>query len=195
MYTSQNVPIIIPCFNRPEFLEQCLNHLKNCDLIEQFEVFFSFDNKELDSKESKQVLKLCKEWEYSPRTICFRENIWHGSLNSTGSIFHVMKRISNPNGFIYIEEDINVSRCFLRFCLDALNFYNDNKYVMMVTGSNINQMKNPELPNISKLNGICTCSILWGIASWWNRWAWIDENLESFCEDPSSIKEDLFGIL
>lgn len=194
MHTPKNVPIIIPCFNRPEFLEQCLNNLKNCNLIEQFEVFFSIDTKELNTKNGQEVVNICENWIYSPRTIFLRDNVWHGSLNSTGAIGFVMKKIGATGGFIYIEDDVIVSECFLEFCLDCINFYNDNKYVMKIAGHNMRKKDyNEIIPRNANLIEKCTCSILLGVAGWWNRWKWIDENLENFCKDASSIKDSLFN--
>lgn len=193
-HTPKNVPIIVPCFNRDEFLIQSLGYLSECDLIDQFEVFFCFDNKEQDSKESKEVLDICNRWSHSAKTIFVRDNIWHGSLNSTGAIGHTMKTIGATGGFIYIEEDVTVAKCFLKFCLDALNTYDQNKHVMMVAGhSNRMRQKGIELPIEVSLAHTYSCAVLLGMASWWNRWSWIDENLENFCKNPLSIKDDLFN--
>lgn len=200
MHTPKNVPIIIPCSHRPEFLEKCLDKLKNCDRIDEFSVYFSFDNPEEgegDIGDYDGVYLLCKEWEesnISNETFIFeRKDIWHGNINSAGAIGYVMKKIGSTGGFIYIEEDVVVSRCFLNFSLDTLNFYNENKYVMMIAGHN-NRKKEEGiiLPTSVKLKNIYSCSVLLGMISWWNRWEWIDENLENFSSNPLSIKNDLY---
>lgn len=190
---AENTPIIIPCYKRPEFLERCLNNLSQCNSIEKFTVLFSFDRKDENDAECQEVLKLCESWNCSEKIIFYRDNIWHGSLNSTGSICFIMNEMNyEDGGFIYIEEDICVSKHYLDFCIDALNFYKDNHHVMMIAGNNTEEYEDIELPVICSLNQICTCSILWGMASWWNRWQWIDKNLKSYCENPATIKNDLF---
>ena len=198
MIFPNNTPIIIPCYNRPEFLERCLGSLSKCNNIDEFSIYFVFDKKGLDSDEGNKVLNICNSWNKCKSDLLINENVWHGSLNSTGSICLMMNKLNySKGGFIYIEEDIIVGKDYLNFCIDALNFYKDNKHIMMISGNNFKHNKNQyndiEFPTTCSLNQICTCAILWGMCSWWDRWQWIDEKLEEFCRDPSTIKEELFS--
>lgn len=195
MFTPENVPIIIPCSHRPEFLIECLNHLNDCDLINEFTVWFSIDSKfEFDSNKSKDdhycVLDYVSYWNSSKETEYYihidNEN---PIFNSVGAINNILDK-TGAEAFIYIEEDVIVSRCFLRFCLDALNFYKDNQNVLMIAGHNENS-SDKTLPAVAELSEKVTCSVLLGVAGWANKWKWIKDNLKSYCEDPNWIISEL----
>lgn len=179
-----NTPIIIPCFNRPEFLSECLSNLDKCSHINEFDVYLSFDIK--DSSTKKEMINILSDWKHPKKHIVYRPNIWHGSLNSTGSIGYIMKKFNYKKGFIYIEDDVIVSKCFLDFCLDSLNYYEFNPHVMMVSGHTLEDF-DKSIPGKAQLNKLYSCSATVGIAGWWDKWKKVHFNLARYCQDPDFV--------
>lgn len=187
MYTSENIPVIIPCFNRPEFLKQSLDSIVRSNLSDKFHYYFSFDAKDEFSIESQMILELYNNFPYK-KTLYKRHDIWNGSLNSTGSIGFVLKQLNYKyDSFIYIEEDVIVSQDYFLFCIDSLNYYKNNKYVMMISGHNTKDCQK-KIPNIAELNTCISCSVMLGVAGWWNRWEKIDKHLIDFCNNYKITK-------
>jgi len=189
---ASNVPIIIPCYYRPEFLSKCLDHLKECNGISNFTVHFSFDSKGHKSKEGKTVLDLCHAWDSCPKVIHENTKVGpQGSFNSTGAPGFVTQKISHNGGFIYIEEDTIVTKCFLDFCLHAINEYEDNPFVSSVSG-HYDQKTCPNETKIANINrGMMHAMICGGVASWTNRWSWIHTNLARFCQTPYFLSDTI----
>ena len=144
-HTPKNTPIIIPCFERPEYFQQCLDALSQCKDIEKFTVHFCRDTrkdhipKHLDPKPST-IKNMCESWNRSPKVIHDRE-VKYPSQNAIGSVGYVMNKCGYDKGFIYIEEDIVVAKCYLNFCLSGLNYYQNNPYVSAIGGYNVSSEK------------------------------------------------------
>lgn len=194
-FKIEEVPIIIPCSHRPEFLIECLKALNECDMIENSHVWFCYDDTNYDEEGSVKE-DYHKVWDYiaywnSAKKIDYycTSDVWNPSLNSIGAIGEVAKR-DDFDAFIYIEEDVVVSRCFLKFCLDALNFYHNNQNVLMVAGHNENP-SDKKIPGEAELSERVTCSVTLGVCGWLHKWKWINKNLANYCADPSWVTPEL----
>lgn len=219
-HKPKNTPIIIPCFQRPEFLKITLDHLKECKGIEKFTVHFCVDMRMMQGKKpytkTKECIDLCESWSASSKKV-HRRLVQLESENATGAIGYVMESEGYRGGFIYLEEDVVVAKCFLQYCLDALNTYEDNPWVLLVSGyqrgdpqtytdpgkwerlkfwfrnyKNYLLERDYEYPQgVSYIDKAIISPNLLGVCSWWSRWEWIHKGLNGWLRKPSSLNREL----
>ncbi len=185
-FNPENVPIIIPCCVRPDFLQRTLDFLSQADLIKDFTVYFCIDSKRGESfKPTRTCINLCKDWNMSNKEIYIRNNLKDGTENSTGSIKFLLEKHPEFEAFIYIEEDVIVGRYFLQFCLDCLNKYKNNPYVFGVTGF-YRGHKSYDVVGMEP----CGPSMV-GFCGWRNRIEWSLEKFNHYVKNPSIVGKHL----
>jgi len=92
-------------------------------------------------------------------------------------ILGVSEVISKFEKIIVLEDDLIVSRYFLRFMNDALELYKNNNIIWSVSGY---------CPNLPCLKNYCEDAFLslrsssWGWASWEDRWNKVDWDVKNF---------------
>lgn len=84
---------------------------------------------------------------------------------------------------IVLEEDCLPHSDFFRFCEETLVAFESNKKVMGITGDNSSLIKTSP----SFCHGFCRQSLVWGWASWRDRWSQYRPNFEGWDEAQDQI--------
>jgi hypothetical protein len=160
-----SIPILIICFDRPDFLKKLLNVLKKYE-INKKNIFISQDgycgNDKFLIKRHKKVKELIKSFNYSKN---IKTNFFNKNLG---------KQIAPPKGIdwffrhvekgIILEDDTIPSKTFFNFCEILLKLHKNDKKIFQICGSG----------TLSKEFGAITylSSIPWmhGWATWKDRW-------------------------
>jgi len=145
---SNKIPILMPMYNRPDYLKITLNALKKCQNIEKFFII-TFEEPNEDC--SKIV-----------DNIDFVEVIRFKNINKLGikeNFASLLKIALKFEKFIVLEDDIVPNRDFLNYFLWAFNEYNNNENVKTISAySRTNGNPN----DVELKNEFCP----WGWGSW-----------------------------
>ena len=160
-------PIVLFAFNRPDLFEQTLKSLSECDGASETEAFVFVDGPR-HSDDRVGVLN-CEAlaMEY---VSCFKRltvevqsrNYGLASSLRTG----ITKVFERSQSLIVVEDDLVVSKDFLRFMNLQLNYYQDEKRVGSVSGFGIKLASKDNSP----FNYFHTRPCSWGWGTWVDRW-------------------------
>lgn len=174
-------PITVFAYNRPWHLKQTIESLKRNKLAKQSELFIFSDG----PKNHKEQANVEKVRQYSKtikgfkRVILTREQ---KNLGLANSIISGVTQIINRYGkIIVLEDDLVLSKGFLKFMNESLMLYKDNKKVGMVSGYIFPLKKYPKAPFFLR-GGNC-----WGWGTWKRSWRLLEENPHTIF---SSIKKN-----
>ena len=164
-------PIVIYTYNRPRHLLRTLNSLKKNDLSIKSDIYFFCDGPKNKNKSElkkintiKKIIRNLKGFKkinftFNKKNIGLKKNILNG-------ITQILKKNKDV---IVLEDDIIVSKFFLEYMNQSLNFYKNKKKVWHVSGWNYNlKLKNIKQKDentffIKNMN-------CWGWATWSDRW-------------------------
>jgi hypothetical protein len=100
--------------------------------------------------------------------------------------------INNFGKAIILEDDLIVSKFFLNFMNQALDFYQNDNKIWSISGYS------PPLPSLKKHNKDIYLSLRsssWGWATWQSRWSKVDWDLKDFNQfKKNKIKIDKFNL-
>jgi hypothetical protein len=187
-----SIPALVIAFNRPEKLQQALLSLAQTDVKE---VVVSLDGPRQDKKDEIRIAECIKVIEG------FRDVFELLSINQNGENLGCRRAIQKAIGNFFeihdrgviIEDDILVSQQFIDFALWSLTEYEDDKNIWVINGwSPFNPGEIKPLPWLSRI------PIVWGWATWRDRWEKYDPEIEdSASVKPSELKTNLslpFGV-
>lgn len=178
-------PILFFAFNRPEHAQSSIKALAEACLANQSEVFVFIDGPKTDLDKEKiikvrrniEAVGSFKKIEIIQRTknIGLANNISDG----VGQIINTKGRV------IVLEDDIIVSKGFLKYMNYALDYYEDNPIVWHIGGYNedITQDEHTKV----FFSRVMRC---WGWATWKNRWAHYRREPEKLIQSFS--KSDIY---
>ena len=158
-----NIPILILCFDRPDFLNKLLKLLKKYNITK---IYISQDgykgkNKVL-LKRHYQVRKIIKKFSnlYKIKTNFFQENLGKQVAPPKG-IDWFFKHVKRG---VILEDDTIPSKSFFEFSKRLLKLHNKDKKIFQICGSGT---LSSEFGNITYLS-----SVPWihGWATWRDRW-------------------------
>ncbi|MGM1056424.1 MAG: TylF/MycF/NovP-related O-methyltransferase [Bacteroidota bacterium] len=166
-------PIILFVYNRPWHTEQTLEALMENELADQSTLYIYSDGPKKNA--SKEDLKKIKE----VRAV-IREKKWCSEVNIIESknnkgladsivegVTHLVKKYGK---IIVLEDDLLLSKGFLRYMNDALNLYENEEKVMHISGYMFPIKE--KLPETFFYNA-ATC---WGWATWERAWESFNPN-------------------
>lgn len=181
-----SVPALVIAFNRPDKLQQALFSLAQTNVKE---VMVSLDGPRKNTEDGIRIAECILVIEE------FRDAFDFLSINQNsenlGCRIAVQKAIGNffqnyDRGVI-IEDDILVSQQFIDFAAWSLTEYEDNKKIWVINGwSPFNPGEIRPLPWLGRI------PIVWGWATWRNRWEKYDPEIEdSALVKPSELRTNL----
>lgn len=161
-------PIVLFVYNRPWHTSQVLEALKNADLSEESDLFIFADgpSSNADSVTLDKITEVRKlvHSAHCCRSIEIKESQANQGL-AASIISGVTQIVEKYGRAIILEDDIVVSRGFLKFMNDALETYQDNERVFHISG--YMYPNNGELPETFFYN----VPLCWGWATWKRAWA------------------------
>ncbi|HRO41260.1 MAG TPA: glycosyltransferase [Flavipsychrobacter sp.] len=163
-------PVVLFVYNRPKHTRMVLEALQQCDLSRETELFIYADAPK-DASDKELVSKV-----FAVREI-IRERQWTNSvfiteqeknLGLANSIMQgVSKVLEHHDSVIVLEDDICVTKGFLKYMNDALTTYADDPAVMHVSGYIYPYSRRIKVKEETLFLKINTC---WGWATWKRAW-------------------------
>lgn len=176
-------PVVMFAYNRADLLRETLENLSRCHEIDGRDVFIFVDGpKDVPGAKDRQdgVVEVINDFQRDRlpalKATVRPENVGCGK-NIQGGISEVLA--SHPaRRVIVVEDDILVSRTFLKFMDEALEYYEDERRVFSINGHFTPLMYVPHgfAYDIffSPRNGS------WGWATWADRWQKVDFSLSDW---------------
>lgn len=181
-------PLVIFAYKRKNELQQVVASLQQCTLAQQTDLFLFSDGpkREKDIDDVFEVREFIKTiGGFKSVTYSFSE-VNKGLANSI--IFGVSKMFETFETVIVLEDDLIVSKNFLQYMNQSLQFYKDIKKVFSISGYCYDfEIKKDQTNDVYFLPR--PCSIGW--ATWKDRWVdldWDITDFEDFSRDKKSIR-------
>lgn len=153
-------PIVISVYTRLDHFKKCILSLQENDLACESELFIYSDaaSSPLDVESVAKVRDFSRSIVGFKRvTLINRDKNYGGARNAEDGQKEVLVRYGSS---IFMEDDIVVSKSFLKFMNDALFLYKNDPLIHSVSGFNI--------PNVSSEDGIILSKLFsgWGVGMW-----------------------------
>lgn len=177
-----DVPVLLICFNRPDYVMQMIDALRKCNVSKLF-VFKDgprpgkLDDYKASLEIEKQISNI--DWECEVVTNFMQNNLGCGY----GPYSAISWAFQYVDDLIILEDDCIPTTAFFTFCQEMLNKYRDNPKVSLISG-------------FSRLNDeslfgdydyiFSQYGVTWGWATWKRVWKDFDmqlRNLYSFFKD------------
>jgi hypothetical protein len=163
-------PIAIFCFKRFDLLKKLLDSLKKNKDSKKSRVFFFSDSaiNNGDKKNVEKVRKLIKDCNiFKKKTVIIRKKNYGLKKNILTGIDYVF---SKHKKIIVLEDDLEVSKNFLRTTNILLNKYEMDKSINTITGFSFSEDKIKK-SNINKNFFLLKRPSSWGWSTWKSKWA------------------------
>lgn len=186
-----NIAIVVFCYNRPQHLNNTLNSLLKCNLVNDFSFLFFCDgpksNKETDFDLTDKVKTIANEFSITNK-IVFSSDVNKGLAESV--ITGLDKVFEQYEMAIVLEDDLEFSTDFLTHIQKALVFYKEHKSVFSVSGYSF--------PIGFKDENDCGYFSYrfssWAWATWKDRWKQVDWELKKYKRNFSDDSIGSFSI-
>ncbi len=171
-------PIAVFAYKRRDKIENCLQSLIGCDNFEETPVYiFSDGYKGIEDKEAVIVVR---EYLNKFKSIHSNVNVIVNENNNglSKSIIEGVTNIIDDYGkIIVLEDDLIVSRDFIDYMNDGLDYYEKNLKYGMISSYTLplKSLENYDKDVYAVRKGEC-----WGWATWKNRWKDVDWELTTF---------------
>ena len=181
-------PLLVSVYTRLQYLRQCIDSLlANRESIDtDLYVVSDAANSAADSEKVRLVREFVSRIDgFRSVTLMARER----NLGSFESVTSAIDSVLAKHGrVIFLEDDNVVSRNFLRFLNDCLDFYKDDPSIFAVCGYNY-PVRMPKLYHfdVYKWQGFSA----WGVGLWREKWmkiSWGYEGLEEILADKSKVR-------
>lgn len=182
-------PIIVFVYARPEHTQKMFEALKNNTLAKDSEVWIYSDNAKKENVYEKVIkvreyIRQIEKMNYFKKVHIIEAPENKGLANSV--IEGVGEVIDKYGKAIVIEDDLVVSKNFLEYMNEALDFYENDKRIWSISGYNI-PIKIPNDYKDDVYLGYRGCS--WGWATWKDRWKTVDWEVKDYNKFKHSIKQ------
>ncbi|MCR4937126.1 MAG: hypothetical protein K5987_03090 [Lachnospiraceae bacterium] len=178
---TYDIPIAFMTFNRPDTTEQVFNEIKK---IKPAKLYAVSDGPRKDKDGEEEKVSACRrlieegiDWECELIKVYAKDNMGCKERMHTG-ISYVFDR--EPMAVI-LEDDVVPSEQFFEYCRELLKLYENDKRVMMISGTNLLKGVGME----GRYTFSCFPSI-WGWASWARAWKLYDPEVK----DWPKVKKD-----
>tara|TARA_B100001057_G_scaffold351220_1_gene352715 strand:+ start:1816 stop:2739 length:924 start_codon:yes stop_codon:yes gene_type:complete len=165
-------PIVLFCYNRLELLKKTISSLKknkeskNSKLI----IFSDGPKTQSDKKKIIKIRQYLSKIKGFKKVEVFYQKKNMGLANSIiTSLNNIFKKYSSA---IILEDDLVVSKNFLKYMNDGLNLFKKNKKIISIHGYSYPIHKNKDDPEYFFLKG-ADC---WGWATWSKSWKIFEKN-------------------
>lgn len=179
-------PICLFVYNRPWHLRRTLESLEDNYLADESKLFIFSDGpkeniKNNDMKKIEEVRKIVKEKKWC-REVTVKE--YEKNQGLADSIVSGVTEIVNKFGkVIVLEDDLVLSRGFLKYMNDALDLYENENRVMHISGYMYPIQKN--MPETFFFN-VTSC---WGWGTWQRSWKLFNNDTEELIKNFKSKKD------
>ena len=179
---SRRVPVVMISYNRPDLVKLTMENVALADSVGGRDIVMFIDGPRNDADVVKQdeIYRTVAAYQSRlPRLeIVRREHNYGCRGNIVDAISSVLNRIGRV---IVIEDDILVSRTFLRYMDEALEYYEGDERIWAVNAYQNPYFKVPKnYPYDLYLNPVNMC---WGWGTWKDRWDGVDFDLRDWPKD------------
>jgi len=177
-------PLAIFAFNRPAYLKKCLSSLKYNKLSKQSKVYFfiDFPKSTKDIEPHLKVIKIINDANFFKKKIIIQRKINYGlKKNILSGVNYVLK---NNKKVIVLEDDLFLSKYFLDYMNEYLNYFENSNSVASIHGY-CYPIANKNLDKFFFLKG-ADC---WGWATWRRAWNNYNDNHLSLASKIKKMKQ------
>lgn len=182
-------PIVMISYNRPELVQLSVRNVALAHGAANHDIFMFIDGPrcEEDVRKQDQINEIVCSFQGSlPKMKIIRREKNYGCR---GNIVDAITQVISQYGrAIIIEDDILVSRTFLDYMDEALEFYKDSKQIWSINAYQHPNLRIPrDYPYDVYLNPVNMC---WGWGTWADRWAQVDFDLQDWHvmrDDPEMV--------
>jgi hypothetical protein len=181
-------PIAIFCFKRFDLLKKLLNSLKKNKECKKSIVFFFLDNakNKLEKESVRKVHQLISDCDFfKEKKIILRKKNYGLRKNILCGINYIFSRF---NKIIVLEDDLEVSKNFLKTINILLNKYQSHKSINTVCGYSFVKGKGGE---INQDFFLMKRPSSWGWATWRHKWDKINNSKICKYSKPEEYGNDL----
>lgn len=174
-------PILYCCYNRLENIEKSLSILTDITNTRIYIVMDGPKNNEEDKIKCQKIQNRIKEFKFKSKVkYYFREKNLGCKLSIARGIDWFFT--SEEKGII-LEDDIIVSNSFFKFCDYGLKEYQNEKSVMMISGTNYLGEN-----IISNKYNYSEHFLIWGWATWKRAWKYYDIEMKGWEDSKEKQK-------
>lgn len=164
-------PILITVYDRLEHLRRCVDSLERNELARRSALYIASDG--AARPESAERIETVREYIGSIEGFAKVVPIFHdGNVGAVRNAAEARDLVlARHDSFIRLEDDIVVSRHFLRYLNDGLEIYESDATVLAICAYTV-PMKFPRAYKLDVYRGKRFCP--WGFAIWKDRWSRLD---------------------
>lgn len=170
-------PIVLFVYNRPLEFKKAFDSLLKCIGIENHKIIIFCDGpkNKLDKIKTDEVLEYLKSFEKENQFQFFSSPVNQGLAKSI--INGITKVFQTYNQIIALEDDLIVSKNFLCFMNQALDYYKNDSKIFSISGYSP-KIKFPL--NYEEDYYFSPRGSSWGWGTWKNRWETVDWEVTSY---------------
>lgn len=188
-FIEYDIPILFIVFNRPETTFQVFDQIKS---YKPGRLYIAADGPREDRigeeklcEETRQIIKKIN-WPCEVKTL-FRDK----NLGCKKAVYLAVDWFfENEEMGIILEDDCVPNNDFFYFCNKMLIEYQDNQNIGMITGTNYFSFYTKSFRETFFFSKI---SIIWGWATWKNRWKDYDPNMSDW--NKNEVKDQILNSL
>jgi len=182
-----NAPIAVIAFKRPDHLKVMLESLSNNKGFNDSNLYIFLDGPKTENDKSGhlETVAVAKNFEHKNKEVIIRDKNLGNKKNVIFSVTEVLKK---HDRVICLEDDLKISRYFLKFMNNSLETYKDDKELFHING-----WAYPQKINFRNKAIIGTLMCPWGWGTWKNRWddfAYSEFDKNHFENDNKDILEE-----
>lgn len=171
--TAGLAPIVLFAFNRPIHTKLTLKALSEADWADQSDLYIYIDGPRAQSDNDKilQIMVLAEKVEgFRSVKVIERSENYGLAKNITEAVTEIINQF---NRVIVLEDDIVVSKSFLRYMNNALNYYENTHKVWHISAfhENINVNDHDRI----YFSRLMRC---WGWGTWKDRWQYFHRDVK-----------------
>ncbi len=184
-------PITLFVYNRPWHTEQTLRALQANELASESILYVYADGAKADaSQEVREQIKavrqlITKEQWCKEVHLIERNKNWGLADNIVDGVTKVVNKHAK---IIVLEDDIVISKGFLRYMNDALEVYQDEDKVMHV-GAYLPHVKRKKVQSETFLSRFMNC---WGWGTWKESWDKLNWDVDTLYKEVTKSSEQLY---
>lgn len=181
-------PIVLFVYNRLEHTMQTVEALKKNELADKSELIIYSDAAK--NEESQMSIDLVRKYintinGFKSVTIIERDKNFGLSNSIINGVSNILEKYGK---IIVLEDDLIVSKYFLNYMNDALNFYQNEEGVWHISGWNY-EIKSKGLDDSFLWRGM-NC---WGWGTWKSRWIFFEKDVDKILDTFSQRDIDMFS--
>ena len=176
----KKTPVVVIGFLRKAVLEATLNNLAEAEGVSERDiyVYLSSPRNDVEKSQTDAVRRFVENFKQNVLQniiIVLRDKNEGAGRNIRFAVTETLKQIGRA---IIIEDDVLVSKTFLRYMDEALEFYKDDKRIFCINGY---QCPNISIPPAYGYDVYLNLrNMAWGWGTWQDRWEKVDFELKDW---------------